>query len=68
MVSLNEVPAVWVEGVGTVKEPSVLGLTRKAPEAPEVAPADATVSVVFWASKRAMLAVPTPLVKVIEAG
>jgi len=67
IVSLNEVPAVGV-GVDKVKLCAPAGLTVKVPETPEVAPADATVSVVFWASKRVMLAVPTPLVKVIEAG
>ena len=53
MVSLNEVPAVWVEGVGTVKELSEPEDTAKVPETP-VLPATAllevTLKVVDWTS------------------
>ena len=66
-VSLNAVPAVCVVGVGTVNVEAVAGLTAKVAEVPVSAPRVA-VSVVLWASKSVMEAMPTPLVKVTEAG
>ena len=67
MVSLNAAPAVCVAGVGTEKDLAPAGFTVKLPDVPVAAPWVA-VDVVLWASKSVMDAVPTPPVKVTDAG